>query len=435
MAKKAALLGVATLLAASATPAAQFPLERREIAPQYAAAGPGGGPVGGLSKQRPGKLTKEPKPVSRDPLYGLVALAKTSSEHFRLDESNGTGKGYDRLIVDLNDNGDLRDDPVFEAVHKASIDSLSKQMVFGPIDLPPDKKVGPWQPSVYAVAEIRTDEVLLFPTRNESAGILRVKPGWYLEATVDVNGVEEKIGIVDADRDLKLAGDARGEYSHMNRNDAVLRDRDRSGRFEFGLCESEIDDPTKLIGIGRHLYEFTLAKNLRSIRLERYRGPVGRLSIEGQSDRIRALILAAAGSDSQDERFKPVLVDGTAVLPVGTYEFQTCVVAATGSGPAAAMSWAYKYEPRTKIAIEAGKTTTMRCGPPLELRVTAKKAVGGQSALTRQVEINVAVVGTGGEQYIRHVRGADLTTRTGPPRFRILDETGSEIASGQFEYG
>jgi hypothetical protein len=34
---------------------------------------------------------------------------------FRLDEPQGKGKGYDRLILDLNRNGDLTDDPVWKA--------------------------------------------------------------------------------------------------------------------------------------------------------------------------------------------------------------------------------------------------------------------------------------------------------------------------------
>ena len=439
MGKNGSLFGVAVLLVAASSPAAEFALERKTIAAEQTATGPGGGPVGELSKRRPKEITKEPKAVSRDPLYGLVGLANTSREHFRMDESKGTGKGYDRLLVDLNHNGDLSDDPVFKGLLRPQPAPLPDQIVFGPIDLPPGKQVGPWQPSVYAVAELRADEVLLFPTRNEPAGILRIKPGWHLEATVEVDGVKEKIGIVDADRDLQLTGDApgggAGQYVHINGSDAVLRDRDGSGRFEFDLCESEIDDPSELVGIGRNLYELTLAKDLRSIRLDRYQGPVGQMIVVGRPDRIRALTLLRRGSGNQEERFKPAWIDGTATVPAGTYELQSCVVAATGRGPEAAMSWAWKYEDREKIEIEAGKTATLRCGPPLELRVTAKKAVGGGAGGTPQVDINVAVVGAAGEMYVRHVKGSDLTTRADPPQFRVFDEAGKEVASGRFEYG
>ena len=40
---------------------------------------------------------------------------------FRLDESKGNGQGYDRLIVDVNRNGDLTDDPVVSTVPQPEV--------------------------------------------------------------------------------------------------------------------------------------------------------------------------------------------------------------------------------------------------------------------------------------------------------------------------
>jgi hypothetical protein len=58
-----------------------------------------------------------PKLQSAHPLYGEFVIG-TLAQHrgpgpryaFVLDESAGTGRGYDRLYLDLNRNGDLRDD-------------------------------------------------------------------------------------------------------------------------------------------------------------------------------------------------------------------------------------------------------------------------------------------------------------------------------------
>jgi hypothetical protein len=60
-----------------------------------------------------------PRFNSRQPLYGRVSFADPSYKpdpratyHLALDESGGTGQGYDRLYFDLNQDGDLTDDKV-----------------------------------------------------------------------------------------------------------------------------------------------------------------------------------------------------------------------------------------------------------------------------------------------------------------------------------
>lgn len=59
-----------------------------------------------------------PRFESRAPIYGLVQFGMRADDtnsgaafYFALDESRGTGKGYDRLYFDLNRDLDLRDDP------------------------------------------------------------------------------------------------------------------------------------------------------------------------------------------------------------------------------------------------------------------------------------------------------------------------------------
>jgi hypothetical protein len=59
--------------------------------------------------------------TSRQPLYGAVNFAIPTARpdpatlyHFALDESGGTGKGYDRLYFDLDRDRDLRNDRVVE---------------------------------------------------------------------------------------------------------------------------------------------------------------------------------------------------------------------------------------------------------------------------------------------------------------------------------
>ncbi len=60
--------------------------------------------------------TKEPSYRSQKPLYAFMVLdeAYTKVLELVLDESEGTGKGYDTLYADFNLNGDLTDDEVIK---------------------------------------------------------------------------------------------------------------------------------------------------------------------------------------------------------------------------------------------------------------------------------------------------------------------------------
>ena len=450
MAKKtASLLILATFAAVSWSQAAEFSLELKKITPAEALACPGDGLSAGLVAARPKRLTNEPKAVSKNPLYGVVPIGGKALA-FRLDESKGAGKGYDRLILDVNGNSDLTDDPVAEGMRRENSAAAPDLMLFGPVEAPGDLRVGPWRPSFCATAEYRADEILLFSHGKESVGTLRLTAGWYLEATVELDGSKEKIGFVDGNCSLRL-GDAPGvdvtetgegtaKYVAIGQGDSVLRDRNGSGRFKFDACESESEPFTRLIGIGRNVYELGLAGDLRSVRLEPSRLPLGQLAIGNEGNRIRTLTLVRKALSGKGwELFTPALTDGKAVVPEGTYHPCRFVVVATGSGGSAAMSRAWKQDTEGELNVAAGKTATLRCGAPLQLRIEAERRAGPSSSRearpTQQVDINVGVFGVGGERYIIHARGKDLGIKADPPRFRIFDEQGGEIAAGQLEYG
>ena len=68
-----------------------------------------------MTGERPRELlSKEPEYKSARPLYSAVELGDAKDRFITLvvDESKGSGSGYDTLYVDANNNGDLTDDPV-----------------------------------------------------------------------------------------------------------------------------------------------------------------------------------------------------------------------------------------------------------------------------------------------------------------------------------
>ncbi len=84
---------------------------------------------------------------SQKPIYGSVRFGGEAGDrkhtgmlfHYALDESQGTGKGYDRLYFDLNRDLDLRNDaalaphPNPPATAKQTYSSIKQQVIFEPL--------------------------------------------------------------------------------------------------------------------------------------------------------------------------------------------------------------------------------------------------------------------------------------------------------------
>src|ERR1019366_9816640 len=138
---------------------------------------------------------------------------------FRLDESKGDGKGYDRLIVDMNQNGDLSDDSVAQrAVLPSDRRVVSPaQMLFGPIQAPADKAVAGGRPVYFAQVYTFNRELLTSGRPDQITpsifGQVMLKAGWYLDTTVEINGLKQKVGVYDGDSNLRLGDVAQSQIS------------------------------------------------------------------------------------------------------------------------------------------------------------------------------------------------------------------------------
>lgn len=457
MVRKSAVFALLVGAAAVSATAAEFPLKPKRMTAEEALLCPGYGPGSRLSTERPATIAREPKAASKRPLYGTFTSEKTYAVPFRVDESKGTGSGYDRLLVDWNGNGDLTDDPVSRGstTHSPRVFSGITRVVFDPVDLPKDRKMGPWTPRFGALLALHQDR----PASPEAGGphaigSIGLRAGWYLQATVDLDGVRETIGLVDCNGNLHIGDNAkivvirrglgRGDALDDQLADAILRDRNGNGRIDFDVCENESEPYTNRVCIGSKVYEMSVAADLRSIRLEPYPGPVGEVAIAGHPETIRTVTLAW-----QEEPFKwhpvtPAIVNGKAVVPAGTYHLFSCVVAQSNGDGTIAMTKGQVDTTKDVFEVVSGKTAALRCGMPLELRVQAERrslphedraATATAGTADPPLLIGVELVGAGDELYYAHVKGKDLTVLPPPPGFRILDARGNEVASGKFEYG
>src|ERR1017187_9082086 len=253
MSKLIFFCGVLAMAATVTASGEDFPLTFRTIPAKDVMQFPGGfGTYGQLGLAQPAKLRKEPKAMSKHPLYG-VCRDNPSGPAFlcRLDESKGDGKGYDQLIVDMNQNGDLTGDPVSQraVLPTDRRTSLPDQMLFGPIQAPADKAVAGGRPVCFAQVYIFNRQLLNSVPADQAImiGQLMLKAGWYLDTTVAIDGLKQKVGVYDSDSNLRL-GDVSRSQTITNRSekswyfrggDTLLVDADGSGSFENDVFQSE----------------------------------------------------------------------------------------------------------------------------------------------------------------------------------------------------
>ena len=456
---KLALVGSAAVMAAvSAATAEEFPLKFETIPAQDVLAFPGGsGTYGTLALVKPEKIKNEPKAVSKRPLYGECRdLPSGPAFVFRLDESKGTGKGYDRLIVDMNQNGDLTDDAVVEPVSLPGqprvFSSAMEEAFFGPISAPADKVIAGGRPIYYAHLNLYNRQLLESAPANQNffIGQLQFKAGWYLDTTVEMSGVKCHVGVFDGDSNLRL-GDPwqpqtyrmhdQSESWYFQTGDSFLMDAKGSGKFETDPFGSEFCPFGPVLYFGPTPYQASLAADNTALRIEPWKGDLAEVELQPQGKQVRSLTLARERPNGRWELLQPGVANGRIKVPPGNYRLYECTL--LGSGALARNHLklsANDRTPKRPFNFAAGKPNTLACGAPLEVRVNAQKSRGnlpgsGNDNNEVTLSINSSVVGAEGEVYSSFLKGEHFDARPPRPTFTVLDAQGSRLTGGNLEYG
>jgi hypothetical protein len=121
-------------------------------------------------------------------------------------------------------------------------------------------------------------------------------------------------------------------------------------------------------------------------------------------------------------------------VPAGTYATAriTCAAKSTKAPPEI---WTIKstgpFGKLTQIIVAEGQLTDIEAGPPFTLKVSVSNptATGGKPVL-----IGMTIVGKSNEVYAANtlLRGQSVAP---PPQIKIVDEKGTTLATGNFEYG
>jgi hypothetical protein len=467
------IASLAVCAAITLAEATEFPFEFKTLsATQAFSFGGGYGVSSQLKLARPAEVTKEPKAISAHPLYGQLGdPANKDACLFRVDESKGDGKGYDRLILDLNQNGDLTDDAVATAdpaTPPLDLAGQNRQLVrFGPVYMPKEKWIGQRRPVYFAEFNLYNREFSA-ARRDEYfwLGSLRFKAAWYLETTVDFSGAKHKLAVYDANSNGRLGDSAAPRYYNSNSNwffpggDNYLLDANDSGAYETSVATNEVRPFSPILYCGATPYKVALAPDGKTIQVERWPEPLVEVWLKPKGEQVQGVSLAWEAPTNQlwqDQwrLIKPGVAQGKTLLPPGNYRLFGCVLSAPGSNGQPVLASGYCRSTYPTFTFQAGKSNALLCGAPLEVKVTANRQAGsdfppgarsGLSGLMDRVfayvrsfdpplvRINAEVLGAGGEAYSYYAVG-DGQKSPPKPAFKIVAQTGQQLDAGTLEFG
>ncbi len=424
-------------------PGVDFPLDWKPLTPRQAMLLPGRAPTATLAAVPPSPVRRQPTPVSRFPLYGRLRLGQCPPLLFRLDEGQGNGKGYDRLILDFNRNADLTDDPEFNGAVSHAVESpYVETTLFGPVENAPEWNSGPWPAPLSFKVCLRQRSWQRRVHLPALIGQLEARSAWYLQTALALGPLREPLGLFDCNCNFKLGETSTlMRFGPLNRNisfqprDLLLRDYGRNGTFDFNALYTDTQLFERLLCSGTNLFTLELDPDLKFVRLQPYAGPVGEVSLH---EKLQSATLIWW----KDGTWVPVSVrleQGRARVPAGTWCLHSVVVRGVDTTGQQVLARGHNYATTNSFQVVQGRTTKVLSGPPFELPVeTRRYGVGEPRRGTSDLcglDINVRVVGAGGEIYSTYARGPDLTRRSDPPQFQILSDRGDPLLTGQLEYG
>jgi len=371
---------------------------------------------------QPDGLTSEPTPVSALPLYGTLPTGCS----FRLDETHGTGSGYDELLVDVNKDGNLADDKAYTTKGlKSGKSMLTIGQHFGPISMKPDcATAGLQQASYYAGLTIYNPKRLSKGgmQTGEAAGFLVTKPATYLRAHVVLGSRTNILGFVDGNGDSCLGDTARFRSPAQARvrdwqwwrSDYLFRDGSAWGPFARRLSAGTLEPGSDVIYFAGQPYLVSLTE--QRVRLDPCEA-TGLLKLTSDTP-ITSLVLLRKTTSGEWSPLVPQVTGNIVRAPVGTYQLLSCSFTAT-RGKEIFTGHAFTTSTRQDAVVDTTHSTVLPCGTPLSLKVTATPS--SEFHPYPGVALRATLLGGGGESYGSFVRKGATTQAAAPQpaQFRV----------------
>jgi hypothetical protein len=362
------------------------------------------------------KILKLPKLASKNALICAQQLDGDSDDGYlvyAVDESRGTGKGFDTIYADLDRNRNLADDKPI-SIRKPS-DSAPGQSAW--MTIPSHQ--GP-------LKGVHLDNPLKirFSAYSYSGAVnMRVERmgGW--RGKIDTNKGKIDCAAIDED--------TNGVYGDMAR-DTIYADINLSGRISM---EPAVEMPHALpiqqaTMVADKLYSIKLSPAGNELTITNYSGPTGRLVASAEKMKGLGASISRVWLMGKHGYYAVNHYDGKPlVLPAGEYKFQRCQVSipqTTGK------QLDFDCQPDLTVNVKAGKQTTAALGGKLTVRGIEpdKKVVYLNSGNSSRAgwymdlgdNITVARIGGTGDYY------------SYSPNAKLIDKSGHVVAASRANY-
>ena len=440
-----------------------------------------------LSETKPEEIIKEPEAPSKKlyarlfsserpvvlgdnfPTPPTMAVWGQPIMTMRLTEKE-EGEGYDTAIIDLNNNGDLTDDPVFRD-HKVA----KHRKFFGPFQLPlPEGTLATnsqIKPMMYLETGFLTAPRSYMNPKTgkftDFVGFAAVRSGWVLEGRIDHENTLQTIAFKDAycdftfsqsvshreilNDDLYFENAKKVSSIEFFPSDYVLRDYNNNGRYDCELPLNEAEAFGKYILLDGKLYQWSLSKDLTSYSLSPVTdsSSTGTFALPKTSDkRIQVALMTGytppekkEGPSFGDDKWQLITINAENIqsqLPVGSYLLSQFALRSRDTTNLIAHFPLDTFSSRESISFNISPEQTFKApwGEPLNLTLEVFYPQEEEFESTLQIYINL--VGNNGETYSDFSVFSPKTraiTRMNGPRVEILCEgkpVGSHVFSNDF---
>ena len=383
----------------------------------------GGGPAKALRRKTAGvkpaeQGLEEPEYASSKPLYIALELGDDLDSVFTgaIDESGGTGSGYDRLYLDANNDGNLANE-IPMSLQAAESGANSRTSVF---ELPRVVLDVPY----FDGAERRLPvKITLYKTRV-SAG----KYTWQYTVLLDAH-LEAQIKLGDApgvlvalyDKPAPRASQPNGCFNNPG-VDLFGVDADGDGKLDL---DKEVSTLGKVFTYGGKLWEVSVdAAGLdMSVKLS---------ALKPGSVRFKALY---SGGSSPAAKLRMASKSGSTFscglpmsLPMVVHEGSYDIASESFSlADAGGTNWATQFKMPSRLDIGPGGGQEFTFGSPI--KVVPK--VSGSVRPGKRLYIRGEVVGVAGEVYSSFTAQG----RRQAPMVQVTDAAGKVLSQGRMRYG
>jgi len=205
----------------------------------------------------------------------------------------------------------------------------------------------------------------------------------------------------------------------LGRADKLALDFNANGDFEYGPLINEIMPLQAIVRVENAYYSVEAEPDGSTIRFKKITPACGTVAVEDPS--VRITVAADVGT------FLLEPSAGTWALPCGKYKIVSAALATRDEQGDEWILRCIRLPGETRaFEIRESETTALTVGPPFALATDVKKR-------GRTVSIGLNLAGRAGERYLPSaLRNGKMLE---PPKLRILDEKGHELAAGAFRYG